>query len=253
LKILRSAGIKQFVMELGGGDTAVVLGDADLEWSAQRIARGIYSYSGQRCDAIKLVLAEEPVYEKIKRLLVDELRKVRIGDPRDPSVDMGPLIDVEAVDNMIKAIEDALSKGGKILTGGKRLDNTYIEPTLIEAPKERLEEIEAYKKEIFAPIAIITSVKSVEEAAEISNKRPYGLDAAIFGKDINKIRYLIRHLEVGAIYINDYPRHGIGYYPFGGRKNSGIGREGIGYSIEYTTAYKTIVYNYKGKGIWEYL
>jgi len=85
------------------------------------------------------------------------------------------------------------------------------------------------------------------------NKRPYGLDASIFGKDIVKIRYLIRHLEVGAIYINDYPRHGIGYYPFGGRKISGIGREGIGYSIEYTTAYKSIVYNYKGKGIWEYL
>jgi glyceraldehyde-3-phosphate dehydrogenase [NAD(P)+] len=77
--------------------------------------------------------------------------------------------------------------------------------------------------------------------------------ASIFGKDVLKIRYLIRHLEVGAIYINDYPRHGIGYYPFGGRKIFGIGREGIGYSIEYTTAYKSIIYNYKGKGIWEYL
>jgi len=93
----------------------------------------------------------------------------------------------------------------------------------------------------------------LNEAIEISNGRNSGLDAAIFGKDINKIRKLIRYLEVGAIYINDYPRHGIGYFPIGGRKNSGIGREGIGYTIEYVTAYKTVIYNYKGKGIWEYL
>jgi glyceraldehyde-3-phosphate dehydrogenase [NAD(P)+] len=253
LKVLRTAGIKQFVMELGGGDPAIVLADAELEWSAQRIARGIYSYSGQRCDAIKLVLVEEPIYDKMKPLLVEELRKVKIGDPRDPSTDMGPLIESSAVDEMMNAIEDTISKGGKILFGGRRLGATYVEPTLIEAPRDRLDEMLAYRREIFAPIALITSFKSIEEAAEISNRRPYGLDASIFGKDINKIRYLIRHLEVGAIYINDFPRHGIGYYPFGGRKDSGIGREGIGYAIEYTTAYKTIVYNYKGKGIWEYL
>jgi len=253
VRLLRSAGIKQFIMELGGGDSAIVLGDADLEWAAQRIARGIYSYSGQRCDAIKLILVEEPVYDRLKSLLAEELKKVRVGDPRDPSADMGPLIEPRAADEMMRAVEDALSKGGRLLAGGRRLGPTYVEPTLVEAPRERLGEMEAYRREIFAPIALITSVRGVEEAAEISNRRPYGLDAAIFGKDINKIRYLIRHLEVGAIYINDYPRHGIGYYPFGGRKDSGIGREGIGYAIEYTTAYKTIVYNYKGKGIWEYL
>ncbi|MEM2203042.1 MAG: NADP-dependent glyceraldehyde-3-phosphate dehydrogenase [Sulfolobales archaeon] len=253
IKVLRSAGIKQFIMELGGGDPAIVLSDADLEWSAQRIARGIYSYSGQRCDAIKLILVEEPVYDKLKSLLVEELRKVKVGDPRDPSVSMGPLIEEKAVDEMMKAIEDAVSKSCKILVGGKRLGQTYVEPTLIEAQKDGIYELVLFKKEVFAPVALITSFRTVEEAVEISNKRSYGLDAAIFGKDINKIRYLIRHLEVGAIYINDYPRHGIGYYPFGGRKDSGIGREGIGYAIEYTTAYKTIVYNYKGKGVWEYL
>jgi glyceraldehyde-3-phosphate dehydrogenase [NAD(P)+] len=253
LRVLRSAGIKQFIMELGGGDTAIVLNDADIEWAAQRIAKGIYSYSGQRCDAIKLVLVEESIYDKFKSLLIEEIKKVKVGNPRDLQVDMGPMISVEAVDEAIKAIEDALSKDCKILAGGKRISDTYMEPTLIEASKERLEEIDLFRKEVFAPIAIILSVKDVKEAAEISNKKNYGLDAAIFGKDINKIRYLIRHLEVGAIYINDYPRHGIGYYPFGGRKDSGIGREGVGYAIEYTTTYKTIIYNYKGKGIWEYL
>jgi len=113
--------------------------------------------------------------------------------------------------------------------------------------------MKAYRDEVFAALAIITPVESIDEAIDIANGRRYGLDAAVFGKDINKIRKLIRLLEVGAVYINEYPRHGIGYYPFGGRKDSGIGREGIGYSIEQVTALKTIVYNYKGKGIWEYM
>ena len=93
----------------------------------------------------------------------------------------------------------------------------------------------------------------MDEAIEIANGRRYGLDAAVFGRDINKIRKLLRFLEVGAVYINEFPKHGIGYFPYGGRKDSGVGREGIGYTIEDVTAYKTIVYNYRGKGIWEYM
>jgi glyceraldehyde-3-phosphate dehydrogenase [NAD(P)+] len=251
--VLKVAGIKQYIMELGGGDPAIVLSDADLAWAAQRIARGIFSYSGQRCDAIKLILVEEQVYDKLKELLVQELKKVRVGDPRREDVDMGPLIDSSSVDLMIEAIKDAVSKGGKVLVGGNRLGSTYVEPTLIEIDKSKVRDLVLYQKEIFAPVALLVKVSNVDEAIELSNGRRYGLDAAIFGKDINKIRKLIRHLEVGAVYINDYPRHGIGYYPFGGRKDSGIGREGIGYSLEYVTAYKSIVYNYKGAGVWEYL
>ncbi len=254
LEIIRNAGIKQYIMELGGGDPVVVLDDADLEQAAGNIAVGITSYAGQRCDAIKLVLPEEPVYEELKKLIVDKLSKYRVGDPRCPANSVGPLITPSVADTMMEAVKDAVEKGGVILYGGKRLGPTYVEPTLIEfRDREKLYETILFKKEIFAPIAVITPVKNVDEAIEIINKRRYGLDAAIFGKDINKIRKLIRYLEVGAIYINEYPRHGIGYYPFGGRKDSGIGREGIGYSIEQVTAWKTIVYNYRGRGVWRYL
>jgi glyceraldehyde-3-phosphate dehydrogenase [NAD(P)+] len=99
----------------------------------------------------------------------------------------------------------------------------------------------------------LTSVDEVREAIELANGRRYGLDAAVFGRDMNKIRRLIRSLEVGAIYVNDQPRHGIGYYPYGGRKDSGIGEAGIGYTIDYVTSPKSIIYNYKGKKVWEYL
>jgi len=254
LKVLRQAGIKQYVMELGGGDPAVVLEDADPDVAADKIVAGIVGYSGQRCDAIKLVLAEGRIYEALKAKILEKLSKIKVGDPREEGVVMGPLIDSRTVDEMLEAVQEAVSKGCKLLHGGKRLGPTYVEPTLLEAPsKEVLKELTLYREEVFAPVAIMVKVSSVDEAIELANGRRYGLDAAIFGKDIDKIRKLIRYLEVGAIYINEYPRHGIGYYPFGGRKDSGIGREGIGYSIEYVTAYKTIVYNYKGKGVWEYI
>ncbi len=254
LEIIRKAGIKKYIMELGGGDPAIVLGDADLEAAAGAIAVGIVSYAGQRCDAIKIILVAEEVYEEFKKLLLNELSKYRVGDPRCPAYSVGPLINKEAADKMMDAIRDAVEKGGQVIYGGKRLGDTYVEPTLIEATdKEKLVEMKIFNDEVFAPIAVITPIKNVDETIKILEKRRYGLDAAVFGRNVNEIRKLIRYLEVGAIYVNEYPRHGIGYYPFGGRKDSGMGREGIGYSIEEVTAWKTIVYSYRGKGVWRYL
>jgi len=253
-EILAEAGIKQYIMELGGGDPAIVLEDADLEQAGELIATGIYSYAGQRCDAIKIVIAEEPIYSRLKEILVKHLSKVIVGDPRKEETMMGPLIDSTAVNTMMDAIEEAVEAGGKILYGGRRLGPTYVEPTLIEyLNHERVKTLKLYKEEIFAPVAIITPFKDLEEAIELANGRRYGLDAAVFGHDIEKIRKLIRYLEFGAIYVNDMPRHGIGYYPFGGRKESGIGREGVGYSIEYVTVYKSVIFNYRKKGVWRYL
>lgn len=253
-KVLAAAGIKQYIMELGGGDPAIVLADADLELAASAVATGIYSYAGQRCDAIKLVLVEEPVYDKFKELLTGYLSKVVVGDPRDERTVMGPLIDESAADAMMDAIKEAVDAGGRILFGGRRLGPNYVEPTLVELlDKVTLRKLKLYRDEVFAPVALITSFKDLDEAISLANGRRYGLDAAVFGMNMERVRKLIRYLEFGAIYVNDMPRHGVGYYPFGGRKESGIGREGIGYSVEYVTAYKTIVFNYRGRGVWRYL
>ncbi|MEM4475055.1 MAG: aldehyde dehydrogenase family protein, partial [Fervidicoccaceae archaeon] len=253
-RVLATAGVKSYLLELGGGDPAIVLGDADLESAARDIVTGIISYSGQRCDAIKIVLVESQVYDIMRRLLVSELeRRVRVGDPRDPSVTVGPLISVQAVDKMEAAIRDALEKGGRLLFGGKRLGPTYIEPALIEAPADKVQEMELYRREVFAPVALLVEVTDLDHALRLANGRPYGLDACIFSKNLDYVRRAARYLEVGAVYVNMFPRHGIGYYPYGGRKESGVGVEGIGYSIEYTSAYKSIVFNYKGARIWDYV
>ncbi len=253
-QILAVAGVKQYILELGGGDPAIVLDDADLRLAASKVATGIASYAGQRCDAIKLVLVEEPVYQEFREMLVRELRSLKVGDPRRSDTDVGPLISEEAADRMIEAVREAVDAGGRALVGGRRLGPTLVEPTLIEILDHSvLKRLTLYREEVFAPVAVLTPFKSLDEAVELANGRPYGLDAAIFGEDMARIRRLIRLLEVGAIYINEYPRHGIGYYPYGGRKDSGVGREGIGYSVEQVTALKTIVYNYRGRGIWEYM
>jgi len=252
-RVLATAGIKSYLLELGGGDPAIVLRDADLNEAAENIVKGIISYSGQRCDAIKIVLAERPIYDELKRLLIEELKKqARVGDPRDKNNTVGPLIARKPVDEMEYAIKDAIEKGGKVLYGGRRLGPTYIEPTLIEISRDRVKELYAFQKEVFAPLALLVEVESLDEAIDIANSRPYGLDAAIFSKNIEWIRRAARYLEVGAVYVNMFPRHGIGYYPYGGRKDSGIGVEGIGYSIEHVSAYKSIIFNYKGARVWEY-
>jgi len=252
-EVISLGGIKSYIMELGGGDPAIVLDDADPQVAAVKIVNGITSYAGQRCDAIKIILSEPKIYEILKTNLINELKKIKVGDPRLPETNMGPLIEEKTAEEFEYAVKDAISKGGRVLYGGRRIFGNYVEPTLIEIDKENVQRTYLYQKEVFAPISLLVKVENIEEAIKLANERRYGLDAAIFGNDMYKIRRMIRYLDVGAIYVNEYPRHGIGYFPFGGRKESGIGKEGIGYPIEYVTGYKTIVYNYKGKGIWEYL
>jgi glyceraldehyde-3-phosphate dehydrogenase [NAD(P)+] len=252
-KVLKAGGIKKYMMELGGGDPAIVFEDAEIAEASKLIATGIFSYAGQRCDAIKLIIAQSSIIDELKRNIVNVLSMVKVGDPRNPSTDMGPLISRKAVDEMINGIRDALEKGGKLLYGGRVIEGNYVEPTLIEVEdKSALNEMSLYRDEIFAPVAIILSFKTEEEAIKLANGRRFGLDASIFAKDLNKIRKTLRYLEYGAIYINDIPRHGIGYYPYGGRKESGIGRESIAYSIEEVMATKAIIYNYRGKRVFEY-
>ncbi len=253
IEIMKNAGIKYLQLELGGQDHAIVLSDADLKWAAERVARGIVSFSGQRCDALRVVLVEEGVYEEFKKLLIAEVRKYRLGDPRKEDVDLGPLITEEAAREVWEAIKDAVSKGGKVLTGGKEPKGAYIEPTVVEVGKDRLKEISAWCREVFGPLTLLVKVRNLDEAIEIANSSRYGLDAAVFSTDDRKLRKAARLLEVGAVFLNEYPRHGIGYYPFGGVKDSGIGREGIAYSIDNVTTYKSIVKNYRGAGIWEYI
>lgn len=252
-KIMKNAGIKSFHMELGGKDPAVVLKDADLDMATEKVKRGVTSFSGQRCDAIRMVLVNEEIYDEFKRKLVSELESVKIGNPlEEEDVDMGPLIDKGSVEEIETAHKEALEKGANSLVEFES-SGRYVSPSLLEIDKDNLSGLKAFEEETFGPQSLLIEVSNKDEAVEIANSTKYGLDASIFGKDENEIRKVAKRLEVGAVFINEYPRHGVGYYPFGGMKCSGIGREGVGYSVKQLTTTKTIVHNFKGAGVWDYL
>ncbi|MFW5933020.1 MAG: aldehyde dehydrogenase family protein [Candidatus Hadarchaeota archaeon] len=251
-KIIKQAGIKSFHMELGGNDPALVLSDADLETTAEKIVSGITSYSGQRCDGIRMVLPVESIYKPLKNELVDRLEDITPKNPlEDENAKMGPLIDKKSAKYVEEIHRDAVENGAKPLLEFKREEN-YVSPTLLEADKQDLEDIRGFGEEVFGPFSLLIKVETPKEGIKIANSTKFGLDASVFGQDETEIRKIAKDLEVGAVFVNEYPRHGIGYYPFGGMKCSGIGREGVGYSINQLTTTKTIVHNFKGTGVWDY-
>lgn len=244
--LARVAGLKGLHMELGGKGCAIILKDANLDLAANETVKGSLSYSGQRCDAISRVFVQKDVADIFVTKLMKEVGFYKMGDPRDSSVKLGPLIDHKAVERVHELVTDAVSKGAKLLTGGKYEGNYYQPTVLNEVPLDA----RVMWEETFGPVVPIGNVKDVDEAIQLANKSRFGLDSCVFTNDMNLARKVAKRLEDGEITINAAPRHGVGYYPFGGNKDSGMGREGIGYSIEEMTRLKTIVHNWKPAKIW---
>jgi glyceraldehyde-3-phosphate dehydrogenase [NAD(P)+] len=244
--LARVAGLKGLHMELGGKGCAIILKDASLDLAANETVKGSLSYSGQRCDAISRVFVEQEVADIFVKKLMKEVGSYKMGDPRDSSVKLGPLIDHTAVERVHGLVTDAVNRGAKLLTGGKYQGNYYQPTVLDEVPIDA----RVMWEETFGPVIPIGHVKDVDEAIQLANKSRFGLDSCVFTNDINLARKVAKRLEDGEVTINAAPRHGVGYYPFGGNKDSGIGREGIGYSIEEMTRLKTIVYNWKPAKVW---
>jgi len=251
-QILQTAGIKQFHLELGGKDPAIVLKDAPIDATVDKVVKGIISNAGQRCDAIRMVIVEQEQYDAFRERLIDKISKLEPKDPtKDETAVMGPLIDEESAKMVEAGYNDAVAKGGRALVPFKR-NGTFVWPCLIEIPAESVKNLMAYQEDIFGPLALLIKSKSEEEAIDIANGTVFGLDAAIFGLDEARMRRIARKLEVGAVFLNDAPKHGIGYFPFGGMKDSGIGREGLGYSVHQLTTTKSIITSFRGRGVWDF-
>ena len=237
-RISNQAGLKGLMMELGGKDAAIVLQDADLEKASSEIVKGAFNYSGQRCTAIKRVLVVESVKEELVQLILDKVGKIKVGDPMDNAT-VTPLIDDKSADYVQGLIDDAKSKGAKVLIGDKREKN-LIYPCVLDGVKENMR---IYFEEPFGPVLPIISIKDVKEGIEIANKSEYGLQSSVFTKDMKKAFYVARKLEVGSVHINNKTQRGPDNFPFLGVKNSGLGVQGIKYSIESMTRLKNIIFD----------
>jgi len=234
--IAKIAGMIPMMMELGGKDAAIVLSDADLNDAADEIVSGAFSYSGQRCTAIKRVLVKEDIADNLASKILERTKKLTVGSPSDGST-ITPLINTAAADFVEELIEDALKKGATLLCGNKRVEN-LLYPTLFDkvTPAMRI----AWE-EPFGPILPIIRVKDKNEAIALANASEYGLQSCVFTKNINDAFYIANKLEVGVVQINNKSERGPDNFPFSGIKSSGIGTQGIKYSIEAMTRLKSIV------------
>lgn len=238
--IAEIAGMVPLLMELGGKDAAIILADADLDLAANLIVSGAYGYSGQRCTAVKRVLAENSIVEKLAAKILDRIGKLRVGLPKD-NADVTPLISTSAADYVQELIEDALQKGAKLLTGNQR-DGNLIAPTLFDHVTA---EMRLAWEEPFGPVLPIIRIQDADEGIAISNRSEYGLQGAVFTKDINQAFYVASRLDVGTVQINGKPERGPDHFPFLGVKSSGMGTQGIRYSIEAMSRPKVTVINFQ--------
>lgn len=237
-RISKITSMVPLLMELGGKDAAIVLEDADLDLAASNIVSGAYSYSGQRCTAVKRILVVDAVADQLVEKVKEKVEKLKVGNPVD-GAEVVPLIDNKAADFVWELIDDARAKGAHLLVGGNREEN-LIYPTLFDYVTA---DMRLAWEEPFGPVLPIIRVKNKDEAIEIANKSEYGLQSSVFTENINEAFYVADRLEVGTVQVNNKTERGPDHFPFLGVKASGIGTQGIKYSIEAMSRPKATVIN----------
>lgn len=240
-QIMDSVPRKHVTLELGGNAAALVLADwsseADLEWAATRIATFANYQGGQSCISVQRVIADASVYDALAEKVVAKVQAQVTGDPSDDSVDVGPLVDENAAKRVEAWVEDAVAKGAKILTGGTREGAAYAPTVLAELPADSI----LATAEVFGPVLSLHRVESTEDAFAEANNSAFGLQAGVFTHDVQVAFRAHRELQVGGVVIGDAPSYRADQMPYGGVKDSGVGREGVRYAMEDFTYERVLV------------
>ncbi len=238
-EIKRRAGKKKVVLELGGNAGVIVHGDTDLSWAAERCVAGGFSYAGQTCISVQRILIERSAFKKLSELLLAGVSKLHVGDPLDDTADLGPLIRESDAIRATEWVQEAVQDGATLLCGGKR-HGSILEPTVLTGTRP---DMKVNCQEIFAPVVTIEPYDDFAAALKRINESPYGLQAGVFTRDANRIFQAYEELEVGGVIAGDVPSFRIDHMPYGGVKDSGLGREGLRYAIEDMTEPKLLVMN----------
>lgn len=236
-RMKQRAGKKKVVLELGGNAGVIVDRTADMEWAVRRILVGAYSYAGQVCISVQRLFVHEAIWDEFLTRFVAGAEGLRVGDPLDPATDVGPMVDDEAAARTQRWVEEAVAMGGKVLTGGKA-DGRYVAPTvLVDTPVEA----QICSNEAFAPVVVAFPFSDFRAAVAGVNESFYGLQTGIFTNDLEHAWEAFEELVVGGVIVNDVPTYRVDHMPYGGVKDSGLGREGLRYAIEDMTEIRIMV------------
>jgi glyceraldehyde-3-phosphate dehydrogenase (NADP+) len=234
-------GKKKVTLELGGNAGVIIEPDADLDLAAQRCATGGFGYAGQTCISVQRIFVHQTIADRFTTKLLLHVARLKAGDPTDETTVVGPMIDPTAAQRVEGWIGEAVAQGATVLLGGKRT-GSVLEATVLTDVKP---DMKVSCREVFGPLVTVTRYRQLDEAIAAMNQSDYGLQAGIFTQDINTIFHAYRHLEVGAVLANEIPTFRADQMPYGGVKDSGLGREGVRAAIEDMTEPRLLVLNLK--------
>jgi acyl-CoA reductase-like NAD-dependent aldehyde dehydrogenase len=230
-KMKADAGRKKVVLELGGNAGAIVDETADLDWAVNRLVFGAFAYAGQVCISVQRIYVVRAIYDEFERRFVEKVRSVRSGDPLDPTTDLGPMVDDKAVRRTHEWVREALDGGARALAGGEPDGRFYPPTVLVDVPRDA----RVCGEEVFAPVVNLFAVDSFDHAVREINASRFGLQCGVFTSSLEHTLLAHDELEVGGVIVNDVPTWRIDPMPYGGVKESGLGREGLRWSIEDMT------------------
>ncbi len=237
--IKANSGKKPVVLELGGNAGVIIADDADLDFATTRLLFGAFGVAGQSCISVQRIFVQESVRERFTSLFLEKIAKLRVGDPNDPTTDIGTLVDSQSVSRTLDWIDQAVRSGAKLLCGGKA-SGRQMQPTLLT---DVTPDMAVCKNELFAPVAVISGYRHFAGAVESINDSAFGLQAGIFTNRMNDIFHAFKRIETGGVIVNDVPTYRVDHMPYGGAKDSGMGREGVRYAIEDMTEPKFLALN----------
>ncbi|HEX9427314.1 MAG TPA: aldehyde dehydrogenase family protein [Candidatus Polarisedimenticolia bacterium] len=238
-KLKQKAWKKRVTLELGGNAACIVHSDADLDFAVQKTLAGGFGQAGQSCISVQRILVHEPIYAAFEKKFLEGVAKLKVGDPRDPATVVGPVIDAGNADRIVSWISEARSAGARVLAGGTKQGNV-VQPTVIG---DAAHDLKVSCQEVFGPVVTLGRYREFEEAIRIADDSAFGLQAGIFTHDIRLIRHAVRNLNVGGIMVNDAPTMRVDAMPYGGTRDSGIGREGPKYAMHEMSEPRLVVFN----------
>ena len=230
-KMKADAGRKNVVLELGGNAGAIVDETADLDWAVNRLVFGAFAYAGQVCISVQRIYVVRAIYEEFERRFVEKVRSVRSGDPLDPATDLGPMVDDKAISRTHEWVREALDGGARALAGGEPDGRFYPATVLVDVPRDA----RVCGEEVFAPVVNLFAVDSFADAVAEINASRFGLQCGVFTSSLEHTLVAHDELDVGGVIVNDVPTWRIDPMPYGGVKESGLGREGLRWSIDDMT------------------